>query len=151
MIIDPVTITATATAITTVIFSKAIEKSGENLGDVVSDKIGQLLHFIREKFKAEGIEGKLNKTQEEPSEKNKSRFEHELAQQMEDDDDFAKKLIELKEQLEKLEGSRKLMASGLKLSGDLKAKDMKQKGGEHLEMITNVEAQNIDVGNLTQE
>ncbi|MGL4879485.1 MAG: hypothetical protein ACRC8K_00285, partial [Waterburya sp.] len=70
---------------------------------------------------------------------------------MEDDQDFAKKLVELKEQLEKMEGGRQIMASGLELEGDLKAQDMKQKGGQHQEMLTNVKAKNIDVGNLTQE
>ena len=28
---------------------------------------------------------------------------------------------------------------------------MKQKGGQHQEMLTNIKAKNIDLGNLTQE
>ena len=45
----------------------------------------------------------------------------------------------------------KKMASELELEGDLKAKDMTQQGGKHQEMLTNVKAKNIDLGNLTQE
>lgn len=149
--LDPATITATATAIAAVIFNKAIEKSGENLGEAVSNKIGQLLNLIREKFQQERVEGKLLKAQEDPSEKNKDRFKQELAELMEDDEDFANKLVELKKQLEKMEGGRQIMASGLELEGDFKAQDMKQKSGQHQEMLTNVKAKNIDLGNLTQK
>ncbi|WP_255413976.1 hypothetical protein [Pleurocapsa sp. CCALA 161] len=39
--IDPITITTTATAIAAVIFNKAIKKSGENLGGAISKKISQ--------------------------------------------------------------------------------------------------------------
>ncbi|MGL5079804.1 MAG: hypothetical protein ACRDBG_28740, partial [Waterburya sp.] len=60
----------------------AIEKSGENLGEAVSNKIGQLLNLIREKFQQERVEGKLLKAQEDPSEKNKDRFKQELAELM---------------------------------------------------------------------
>ncbi|MCL2934208.1 MAG: hypothetical protein MGG11_18775 [Trichodesmium sp. MAG_R03] len=48
--IDVATITATATAISAVILNKAIEKGGENFGDTVSNKIGQMLNFIRDKY-----------------------------------------------------------------------------------------------------
>ena len=69
---------------------------------------------------------------------------------MNSDPEFAEKLIKLKEQLEKLEGGRQIMASGVKLK-DFKAKDMKQKGAAYQEMLTNVEGENIELGNLTQE
>lgn len=146
-----VTLTTAATAIATVIFNKAIEKGGENLGQEVSNKIGQLRKLIRDKFQQEGVEGKLLKAQDDPSEKNQDKFKRELAEVMEEDEDFAKKLIELIKQLEKMEGGRQIMASGLELEGDLKAQDMKQKGGQNQEMLTSVKAKNIDLGNLTQE
>ncbi len=57
----------TASAIATLILSKALEKDGERLGEAISDKIGQLLNLIREKFQKEGVEGKLTKAQEDPS------------------------------------------------------------------------------------
>ena len=149
--IDVATITATATAISAVILNKAIEKGGENFGDTVSNKIGQMLNLIRDKFKKEGVEGKLLKAQEDPSETNKNRFKRELTELMEDDDNFAQKLVELKEQLENLEGGRQIIASGFELEGNLKAKDIKQKGGQHQEMFTNFKAKDIDLDNLSQE
>jgi hypothetical protein len=149
--IDPATITATATAIATVIFNKAIEKGGENLGEAVSNKIAQIVSVVRNKFKSIGMEGVLTQAQDNPTEPNQKFFQQALEMQMTSDSDFVKKLVELKEQLEKMAGGRQIMASGLELEGDLKAKDMKQKGGQHQEMLTNVKAKNIDLGNLTQE
>jgi hypothetical protein len=70
---------------------------------------------------------------------------------MEEGEDFAKKLIELIKQLEKMEGGRQIMASGLELEGDLRAQDMMQKGGQSQEMLTSVKAKNINLGNLIQE
>lgn len=51
--IDPVTITTTATAIAAVIFSKATEKSGEKLGQAVFNKIGQIISAVQGKFKGD--------------------------------------------------------------------------------------------------
>ena len=39
-------VTLTAGAIATLIFSKAVEKGGEKLGEAVSEKIGQLVKVI---------------------------------------------------------------------------------------------------------
>ncbi len=149
-------ITLTATAIATLIFSKALEKAGEQLGEGVSNKIRELLSVIRKKFQQEGVEGKLTKAQEEPNEKNKSRFEQELTYQMEDDETFAKQLKELVEQIKA--GDEKvsqIILSEIELSGDLKAQDINQKathsGTVEQEMLKQVKAQNIDVGNLNQE
>ncbi len=149
-------ITLTAKAIATLIFSKALETSGEKLGTVVSDKIGQLLNLIREKFQQERVEGKLTKAQEESSEKNKSRFEQELAAQMEDDEEFAEKLKELVEQIKaEDEKVRQKTIVDIELTGNLKAQEIKQKvtrsGAVEQEMLKKVKAQNIDVGNLSQE
>jgi uncharacterized protein YajQ (UPF0234 family) len=148
---EPVTITTVATAIATIFFTKVIEKPAENLGQEVSNKISQLLNLIRDKFQQEGVEGKLLKAQDDPSEKNQDKFKRELIDLMEEDEDFAKKLMELIKQLEKIDGGRQIMASGLELEGDLQAKDMMQKGGQNQEMLVNVKAKNIDLGNLTQE
>lgn len=148
--IDPATITATATAIAVVIFNKAIEKGGENLGEAVSNKIGQIVTAVRNKFKGVGMEGALPQAGTNPTEESKNLFQQVLTMQMNSDPKFAEKLIELKEQLEKLEGGRQTMASGLKLK-DFKAQDMKQKGAAYQEMLTDVEGENIELGNLTQE
>jgi hypothetical protein len=81
----------TTAAIASALLFKAFEKGGEKLGEAVSAKINQLLNVIREKFQAEGIEGKLTKAQEDPSEKNKNRLADELATQMEDDEIICQK------------------------------------------------------------
>ena len=149
-------ITLTATAIATLIFSKALEKGGEKLVTAISGKIGQLLNLIRKKFQQEGVEGKLTKAQEEPNEKNKSRFERELAEQMEDDEAFAKQLKELVEQIKaEDEKVRQIILSEIELTGNLKAQGIRQEatcsGAVEQEMLKKVKAQNIDVGNLSQE
>ena len=149
--IDVASITATASVVSAVILNKAIEKGGENFGDTVSNKIGQIINFIRDKFKKEGVEVKLLKAQEHPSRENKDRFRRELTELMEYDENFDQKLVELKEQLENLEGGHQIIASGLELEGNLKAKDIKQKGSQHQEMFTNVKAKDIDFDNLSQE
>jgi hypothetical protein len=149
--IDPVTITTTATAIAAVIFNKAIEKSGENLGEAVFNKIGQIVSAVRDKFKGVGMERVLTQVQDNPTEPNQKFFQQALEMQMISDSTFANKLVELKEQLEKMASGRQIMASRLELEGDLTAGDMKQIGGQQQEMLTNVKAINIDLGNLTQE
>ena len=143
-------ITLTAKAIATVIFTKALEKGSENLGEAVFNKIGQIVSAVRDKFKSIGMEGVLTQAQNNPTEPNQKFFQQALEMQMASDSEFAKKLVELKEQLEKLEGSRQIMASGLELK-DFKAQDLKQKGAAHQEMLTNVKGENIELGNLTQE
>ena len=149
--IDPITITTTATAIAAVIFNKAIEKSGENLGGAVSNKIGQIVSAVRNKLKGVGMERVLTQVQDNPTESNQEFFQQALEMQMISDSIFANKLLELKEQLEKMEGGRQIMLSGLELEGDLKVQDMKQKGGQQQEMLTDVKAKNMGLGNLTQE
>jgi hypothetical protein len=153
--VEPVTLTATATAIATIIFNKALEKGGENLGDVVSQKIGQLVHLIREKFKAEGIEGKLTKAQEDPNEKNKSRFEQELAQQMEDDETFANKLKELIEELKSDKQVEQMFFKGVKTAGRAEIGDVEQEtqreGSVRQEAITESDiGGDLKVGNIKQ-
>ena len=143
-------ITLTATAIANLIFSKALEKGGEHLGEAVFNKIGQIVSAVRDKFKSIGMERVLTQAQDNPTEPNQKFFQQALKMQMASDSDFANQLVKLKQQLEKLEGGRQIMASGLELK-DFKAKDMKQKGAEHQEMLTNVKGENIELGNLTQE
>ena len=150
LMIEPTTIIATATAIATVVFNKAIEQSGREVGKAVTDKIGQILTAVQNKFKGVGMEGALPQAGTNPTEESKNLFQQVLTMQMNSDPQFAEKLIELKEQLEKLEGGRQIMASGLKVK-DFKAQDMKQKGAAYQKMLTDVEGENFELGNLTQE
>lgn len=138
--IDPATITATATAIAAVIFNKAIEKGGENLGEAVSNKIGELLTFVRAKFQREGVEGKLLKAQEEPSDKNKGRFTQELEILMEDDQEFASKLKTLIDEIKSDEKANTIFFKGMNIKGSAKLGklDLKSKGG-NMEAVTDSE------------
>ncbi|MDJ0901259.1 MAG: hypothetical protein QNJ55_20880 [Xenococcus sp. MO_188.B8] len=53
---EPISITAVATAITTIFFSKAIEKTGENFGEFLSDKTKILIGRLSgESSKVKGL------------------------------------------------------------------------------------------------
>ncbi len=124
-------ITLTATAIATIIFSKALETSGENLGEAVSYKITQLFNFIRDKFQQEGVEGKLLKAQENPSEKNQDRFKRELVDVMEDDPDFANQLQTLIEEIKSDEKAHTIFFNGMNIQGNVRLGnvDLESQGG----------------------
>ena len=81
-----------AAAIITLIFTKRVEKSGEKLGEAVLNEISQLVNIIRSKFKASGVEGILTKAQENPTDKNKLKFQNELADQRKKMKGFTKQL-----------------------------------------------------------
>lgn len=145
----------TTAAIASALFFKAFEKSGEKLGEAVSSKIGQLLNLIREKFKAEGIEGKLTKAQKEPSEKNKRRLEQELAAQMEDDEEFAKKLKNL---LIKMKPDRhvQIFFKDVDVKGGVEVGDVEQTatsgGTVQQEAVTDVKVDgDFKIGNAKQQ
>jgi hypothetical protein len=110
---------------------------------------------VREKFKLAGTEGLLARAEKQPAEANVSLVKAELAAQMEEDDGFATQLKELLSQLEAAGVVRQVMASGIAVSGDLEAEEMTQKASRgssvEQEMLTDVKAQNIKLGNLSQE
>lgn len=146
----------TAAVIVSLFFSEAIKEGGKTIGKGVADKFTQLVNAIREKLRAEGTEGLLLRAESQPTEINKAKLEDELQTQMDTDQGFAHKLEEIVEQLQAQdERVRQVVLSEIKLSGDLRAKDISQKatrsGSVEQEMLTGVEAQNIDVGNLNQE
>ena len=153
---EPVTVTATVSAIATLIFSKALEKGGEKLGEAISDKIGQLLNLIRDKFQKEGVEGKLTKAQEDPSEKNKSRFERELAEQMEDDEAFAEKLKALMNELKSDEQVNQIFFKGVKVKGGAEIGYVEQtttrSGSVTQEAVTDIKVgKYFKIGNVKQQ
>ncbi len=149
-------LSVTASAIATLIFSKALEKGGEKLGETISDKIGQLLNLIREKFHQEGVEGKLTKAQEDPADKNKSRFEQELTYQMEDDEAFTQKLKALMDELKSDEQVNQIFFKDVKVKGGAAIGDVEQtttRGGSVTqEAVTGVEiGKDLKIGNVKQE
>ncbi|WP_228059794.1 hypothetical protein [Plectonema radiosum] len=111
--------------------------------------------MIREKFKVVGTEGLLTRTQNKPTESNKSIFQAELETQISEDETFAHQIRESIKQLESTGVIRQVMASNIELSGDLEAEDMNQKAtfgsSVEQEMLKDIKAQNIKLGNLSQE
>lgn len=143
-------ITATATEIAILIGTKAVEKVGEKLGEGISQKIGEIVNTIKEKFKSIGMEGALTQAQENPNEATKTLFQQVLEMQMKSDDDFAQKLINFKEEFDKIEGSLQIMLSGATLE-EVEAGDISQKGANHQEMMKDATVKKSKFGNLTQE
>jgi len=146
----------TAAVIVSLFFSEAIKEGGKTLTKGVADTFAQLVNTIREKFRTEGTEGLLTRAQNQPTEANKTKLQDELQTQMEGDEEFANKLKSLVEQLQAQdERIRQVVLSEIEVSGDLKAKDISQKtaraGSVEQEMLKQVKASNIDLGNLNQE
>jgi len=146
----------TAAVIVSLFFSEAIKESGKSLVTGVTTVFSQLVHTIREKFKAENIEGVLTLAENNPTEVNKTMFQTLLQAQMDKDAAFTNAINHLVEQLRSQdEGINQVVLSGIELSGDLKAKDIRQKasgdGNVNQKMLTDIKAVNIDVGNLSQE
>lgn len=146
----------TAAVIVSLFFSEAIKEGGKALTKGVTDTFAQLVNTIREKFRAEGMEGLLKRAESEPTQKNKEKLQDELQTQMDADKAFAQKLKELVQQLQAQdERIRQVVLSEIELTGDLKAEDISQKakraGSVEQEMVKGVKATNIDLGNLNQE
>ncbi|MBD2566195.1 MULTISPECIES: hypothetical protein [Nostoc] len=146
----------TAAVIVSLFFSEAIKEGGKALGKGAADTFTLLIKTIREKFKAEGTEGLLTRAQNQPTEVNKTKLQDELQAQIDADEAFAQKLKELVEQLQAQdERIRQVVLSEIELTGDLKAKDISQKATRGIsikqEMLKQVKAQNIELGNLNQE
>ena len=148
-------ITVVAATIATLFFSEAAKEGGKSLGAGISKLVSQLITTVRNKFKAAGTEGLLTRTEKQPTEANIAVVQGELVAQMEEDREFATQLQELLAQLEDAGVVRQVMASGIEVVGDLEAEDMSQKanrgGSVEQEMLTNVKARNIRLGNLSQE
>ena len=151
--IDPATITATATAIAAVIFNKAIEKGGENLGEAISNKVGELLNFVRTKFKQEGVEGKLLKAQEDPSDKNKGRFTQELEIQMEDDGEFASKLKTLIDEIKSDKKANTIFFKGMNIKGSAELGDLEMESTDgNMEAVVDSEiGGDFKMGNISMK
>lgn len=148
-------ITAVAATIVTLIFSEAAKEGGKSLGTGAAKLMSQLITTVRNKFKASGIESLVTSVEKQPTEANVNSVQAVLVAQMEGDREFATQLQELLAQLEAAGTVRQVMASGIEVAGDLEAGDMSQKSSHsssiNQEMLTNVKAQNIRLGNLRQE
>ena len=89
MALDPAHLAATTSAIATVIFSKALEKSGEHMGDAVYQRVRGLVQTVREQFQQDGSLETFTHTQDDPSEQNLSEFTNRLANLISENEAFA--------------------------------------------------------------
>ena len=146
----------TGAVIVSLFFSEALKEGGKALGKATVDTFALLVNTIRGKFKAEGMEGLLIRAESQPTEVNKTKLQDELQTQIDSDEAYAQKLRELVEQLKSQDETiRQIVLSKIDISGDLIAKDISQKatrgGSVEQEMLKDVKATNIDLGNLSQE
>ena len=128
---EPVTLTTVATAIATIFFTQVLEKSGENLGQVLSDKTQNLVAKLR--GKSDKIAGLSKGNQQQPLDYGKAILElKELAEQnselakaikeveaeanQESNPQFKQKLQEVREEASKLEGKEASIQNLAKLA-----------------------------------
>ncbi|PSB14671.1 hypothetical protein C7B65_26060 [Phormidesmis priestleyi ULC007] len=149
---EPVTIAA---AIATLFFSESLKAGGKSFGEGASKIIAQIVSTVRNKFRAFGTEGLLTRAEKQPTEINVDSVKAELVTQMAEDQDFAVEIADLLARLESTGMTIQLMGSEINITGDLEVDRMTQKtsGDSFAEqrMLTNVKAQNIKLGELTQE
>jgi hypothetical protein len=134
--------------------SSAGEAAKKLTGEALA-KANELRKAIWAKFKGnDKAEKALIAVEQEGSEAALDKLEVYLDDAMTDDVQFAEAVGQLTRQIQSLSASRQTMASGIKADGDLSAKDMTQTATSgtvrEQEMLTNVEAKNINLGNLTQ-
>jgi hypothetical protein len=156
MMIEPITATL-ATSVATILFTKALEKGGENLGDAISAKVGELWAVVRSKFEAEDVAGKITKAEAEPSEKNISRFQDELKAFLEDDLDFAAQLQGILAELKQDSQVEQILLKNIEVSGDAAIGNVSQKssgsgGAIKQEALTDIKVGgNLKIGNVDQQ
>ena len=114
------------TTIATLVLSKALEKGCEQLGDAISDKIGQLVNLIREKFQKQGMDGALVQAETNPTEENKKFFQQVLEMQMQSDSEFAQKLKGLIDELKSDEQVNQIFFKGVNVKGDAEIDNVEQ-------------------------
>jgi uncharacterized protein YajQ (UPF0234 family) len=149
---EPIT---AATIASTLIF-KALEKSGEKLGEALMNKIGHLINVIREKFKSKGVEGILIQTQESPTEANKQMFQTILEMQVSQDEVFAKELETLVNELKSNSQVNQILLKGIDVSGNAEIGDVNQtaalRGSINQEAITDFKiGGDLKIGDVKQQ
>ncbi|MFN6563069.1 MAG: hypothetical protein RMY28_025210 [Nostoc sp. ChiSLP01] len=148
---EPVSLTAAAIA--TLIFSEALKEGGKTLGQGISQQFAQLLNAIRQKFQASGTEGILKRAEENPTEKNQTKFQDELETQMEEDEAFAKQLQALMTQLQANETVQQIVVKGVTVKGKATVGDINleaaREGAVNQEAVVNSEfGDDLNLGNV---
>ncbi|MHC5826541.1 MAG: Fis family transcriptional regulator, partial [Nostoc sp.] len=122
-------------------------------GKVISEKVAQLLSAIREKFQTAGTEGLLTRAQENPIERNTSKFQDELETQMQEDEAFANRLQELMTQLKSNETINQIVLKGVEVKGKAKVGDINlaatRDGSVNQEAVVDSQfGDDLDLGNV---
>jgi hypothetical protein len=147
----------TGAVIVSLSFSEAIKEGGKFAVKGVADTFTRLVSTIRQKLTTEGMEGLLIRAEKDPNEKNKLQLQDELQEYINADEIFANQLKLLVEELKTQDPKiRQVILSGIELTSDLKAQNITQKtsgssGSVDQAMLTNIKANNIIIGDLTQE
>lgn len=147
----------TGAVIVSLFFSEAIKEGGKFAVKGVADTFARLVSTIRQKLTTEGMEGLLIRAEKDPNEKNKLQLQDELQEYINADEIFANQLKLLVEELKTQDPKiRQVILSGIELTNDLKAQNITQKtsgssGSVDQTMLTNIKANNINIGDLTQE
>ena len=147
----------TGAVIVSLFFSEAIKEGGKFAVKGVADTFARLVSTIRQKLTTEGMEGLLIRAEKDPNEKNKTKLQDELQEYINADEIFANQLKLLVEELKTQDPKiRQVILSDIQLTGDLKAQNITQKtsgssGSVDQAMLTNIKANNIIIGDLTQE
>jgi len=149
---EPIT---TAAIASTLIF-KALEKSGEKLGEAIASKIGQLINAIREKFRAKGVEGILTQAEESPTEANKKMFQTILEMQVSQDQVFASLLKALVDELKSDSEVNQVFLKGINVLGSAEIGDINQTATSsrsvNQEAATNLRiGGDLKIGNIKQQ
>ncbi|MDB9448639.1 hypothetical protein [Dolichospermum circinale] len=147
----------TGAVIVSLFFSEAIKEGGKFAVKGVADTFAKLVSTIRQKLTTEGMEGLLIRAEKDPNEKNKLQLQDELQEYINADEIFANQLKLLVEELKTQDPKiRQVILSDIQLTGDLQAQNITQKtsgssGSVDQAMLTNIKANNIIIGDLTQE
>jgi hypothetical protein len=146
---DPITATAIATLLVQELAKSSAGEAGKKL-------VGDLWGAIARRFKGDArAEKALEGAKTEPSEAATNKLAVYLDEEMEEPE-FAAEIRQLAEQIRQLQvAGKQEMATNLDLAGDLKAGNMGQRSMTReptdQTMVSKVKAQNINLGDMTQE
>ena len=145
----------TAVLVTTLIF-KAVEKSGETIGEALTSKISQLINVVREKFKSKNVEGILVQAQEVPTETNKQMFKSILEMQISQDEEFEKTLKSLVNEIQTFDQTEQIFLKDIDVSGDAEIGDIvqnkKSSSSANQEAAVNLKVGgSLKIGNVNQQ
>ncbi|MGB2925782.1 MAG: hypothetical protein WBB82_10820 [Limnothrix sp.] len=112
--------------------------------------------MVRAKFRAEDVAGKITKAEAEPSAKNVDRFQTELAQLLEDDQEFAAQLQKILATLEQDVTVKQVLLKNLDVIGDAEIGNVKRQAssGENVsqEAIADIKVGgNLKIGDVDQQ